>query len=158
MKIIYKVGDLLTAVERHIVHGCNAQGVMKSGVAKQIREKYYLAYRTYVEQTGKLYLGRVIPVDCGMHVIFNAITQDRYGKAKDVVYTDYGAIKDAMDTISFMMRNKVGTPVAMPLIGAGFGNGDWPTIATIIERASEHFQPVVYVLTEADLPKGCKNA
>ena len=34
MNIIYKQGDLLECSEQVIVHGCNAQGVMGSGVAK----------------------------------------------------------------------------------------------------------------------------
>ena len=39
MKIIYKQGDLLEAEEVVIVHGCNAQGVVGSGVALAIRNK-----------------------------------------------------------------------------------------------------------------------
>lgn len=35
MKIIYKQGDLLSCPERVILHGCNAQGVMGSGIAAQ---------------------------------------------------------------------------------------------------------------------------
>ena len=30
--------------------------------------------------------------------------------------------------------------------------GDWSVISAIIEEVSNHFQPVVYVLTESDLP------
>ncbi len=35
--ITYKQGDLMKASETYIAHGCNAQGVMGSGVAKAIR-------------------------------------------------------------------------------------------------------------------------
>ena len=36
--------------------------------------------------------------------------------------------------------------IAMPLIGAGLGGGDWNVISEIIEEESLKFQPVVYEL------------
>jgi len=38
--MIYRQGDLVMAVEPIIIHGCNAKGVMGSGVAKAIRAYY----------------------------------------------------------------------------------------------------------------------
>ena len=42
MKI--KHGDILSVANGIIVHQVNAQGVMGSGLAKQIREKYPMAF------------------------------------------------------------------------------------------------------------------
>ena len=50
MNIIYKKGDLLTTDADIIVHGCNCQGVMGSGVAKQIKEKFPNAYTIYKQR------------------------------------------------------------------------------------------------------------
>ncbi|ESQ88967.1 hypothetical protein ABAC460_14395 [Asticcacaulis sp. AC460] len=47
MKIIYKTGDLLEAPERVICHGCNAQGVMGSGIAVPIRNRYPMVFKAY---------------------------------------------------------------------------------------------------------------
>ena len=38
MKIEYRQGDLFQTDVRHIVHGCNAQGVMGKGVAKLVKD------------------------------------------------------------------------------------------------------------------------
>ena len=50
MKIEYRKGDLFQTEIKTIVHGCNAQGVMGSGVAKIIRDKYPKAYDRYVAE------------------------------------------------------------------------------------------------------------
>ena len=53
MKTIHD--DLLGATHGIILHGCNAQGVMGSGVAKLIRAKWpgaYAAYRQAFESSG----------------------------------------------------------------------------------------------------------
>jgi O-acetyl-ADP-ribose deacetylase (regulator of RNase III) len=144
MQIIYKTGDLLTADEPAIVHGCNAQGVMGSGVAKAIREHYpaaYTAYRQHHVTTG-LKLGDTIWVACGPHTVINAVTQERYG-SDGKRYVDYEAIRTAMREINRRLKGKA---VAMPLIGAGLGGGSWPEIAKIIEAELTDVQPVVYTL------------
>lgn len=157
-KIIYKTGDLLQAPERVIVHGCNAQGVMGSGVAKLIRERWpqvYERYRRvhsfysdYVRDTSKM-LGTVDfwPGDPDK-TICNAITQEFYGRDPRRVYVDYNAVADCMASINRWVPTYVGEggSVAMPLIGAGLANGEWGRIAEIIEQESTRFQPVVYTL------------
>jgi len=160
MDIEYRTGDLLDAAEPAIVHGCNAQGVMGSGVALAIRKRYpaaFTAYRDEYEKSQSLALGQTIWVDCARHVVINAITQDRYGRDGQR-YADYDAIETAMRRINHvcgLTQNYTGqrsTPpktidaVAMPLIGAGLAGGSWAQISEIIERCSTNFQPVVYLI------------
>jgi O-acetyl-ADP-ribose deacetylase (regulator of RNase III) len=144
-QIIYETGDLLDADERYIVHGCNAQGVMGSGVAKLIRARYPKAYVDYrqVYETAGLRLGQIIWSDCERHVVLNAITQDKYGTDPNVIYCDYEAIRAAMRTIE---RSVDGARVAMPLIGAGRAHGSGKIISAIIEDEATTFQPVVYLV------------
>lgn len=149
-KIIYKTGDLLQAPEPMIVHGCNAQGVMGSGVAKLIRDRWpqaYNCYRAAYEANG-LKVGTVITVDVGKKMIANAITQEFYGRDPRRVYVDYQAVSDCMAHINKRapMYLGEGGHVAMPLIGAGLAGGEWGRIAEIIEQESTRFQPVVYTL------------
>jgi len=78
MKIEYRKGDLLTTEVQHILHGCNRRGVMGSGVAKAIRDKYPQAYTDYndVYNSCGLELGTiVVSVQDDGTVIHNAITQ-----------------------------------------------------------------------------------
>jgi len=81
--IEYIKGDLMKAPEHYILHGCNAKGVMGSGVAKLIRAKYPKAYNDYrarYENVG-LKLGNIIMSrqDDDKYII-NVVSQDGYGK------------------------------------------------------------------------------
>lgn len=162
MNILYKHGDLMKAVEPFIVHGCNAQGVMGSGVAKLIRDRYPQAYEeynaAYREQGNHLFLGQTIWVNTAPHAIINAVTQDRYGRDENVVYADYDGIRKAFQSINeAAVLGKPGfdevTAVALPLIGAGLANGRWSIISEIIETEATKFQPVVY-LVDGIIPDG----
>lgn len=150
--LIYKTGDLTQADEFIIAHGCNAQGVMGSGVAKAIRAKWpsaYSCYRRHFEEDS-LRLGDVIYAPCGEKIIANCITQEFYGRQKNKIYVNYSAIRICMVKINdFVAEVKriqrlEGLAVAMPMIGAGLGGGDWSKIANIIKDESDHFYPIVY--------------
>lgn len=150
-KIKYAIGDLLAGPQTFILQGCNAQGKMNSGVAKAIRNKYPEVYDEYVarHKTKPLKLGEVVVVKSKTdeRIIFNAITQFRYGY-DDARYVNYGAIEECMYYVNLVMaRNGPYREVAMPMIGAGLGGGDWSLIANIIERNAIYFQPVVYDIT-----------
>ncbi len=84
MKIVTKTGNLMDVTEGHIVHGCNAQGVMGSGVALAVKNKYPGAfddYRAIYEDEG-LELGLPYPyMPTPNLVIWNAITQEWFGHA-----------------------------------------------------------------------------
>lgn len=145
MQIEYFEGSLLASREPVIAHGCNAQGVMKSGIAKDIREAYptvYDDYRgTYEAQGHKLHLGQVIATRTLERTILNIISQEYYGRNPNVVYVSYDAIEKAILRINEMGYVRV----AFPKIGAGLANVDWNRIAEIIEKTSD-FTPVVYYL------------
>lgn len=148
MKIIYKQGDLLECSENIIVHGCNAQGVMGSGVAAQIRKKYPNAARTYfsMRNNGYMQLGAWSrsEEECGKTII-NAITQEFYGRNPHIVYANYGAIAHVFMNINKWCKMWGFKSIAMPKIGAGLANGDWNIIEKIIEEECTDVQPVVYV-------------
>jgi len=151
--IIEHVGNLLDVTKGIIVHGCNCQGVMGSGVAKSIRDKWpsvYNAYNDHYNFEG-LHLGDTIPV-CGerntnsIHIskythqlpeeliVVNAMTQYEYGGVKGVVYVDYDAVAACFSCIKLLARD-TGLPVHFPLIGCGLANGDWNIVSEIIESA-----------------------
>lgn len=157
MDIIYKTGSILEASEPYIIHGCNAQGKMGSGVAKVLMDEYpdvkkrYLAAHARATEQGERFLGTLhIGVETQNYTVFNAITQEFYGY-DGRKYVSYGAIELCMSELDKAMRTieaKTGKMphVAMPLIGCGLAGGDWSVVSHIIERCSQHFQPVVYTL------------
>lgn len=143
-KLTYIKGDILESDEKFIMHGCNAQGVMGSGIALQIKKKYPEAYDLYREAYEENGLGLGDVVVKNVHdgkVILNAITQDGFGPDKRHVH--YGAITAAI--IQCMMN---GVPrLAMPKIGAGLGGGDWTVIEELLEIFNDgKFEIVVYEL------------
>ncbi len=148
MTIIYKNGDCLKGDEKYVIHGCNAKGVMGSGIAKQIKEDFPKAFDDYFNHHKKhgLHLGEVIPSENDSKTIFNAITQQNYGRDVGKRYVSYDAIRDGLKWINGYLSEMDDMPeVAMPQIGAGLGGGDWDTIATIIEEECTSFIPIVYI-------------
>lgn len=144
MKIKYQKGDIFMSPNRFILHGCNAQGVMGSGVAKLIREKYPFAYQEYLrlhKEVG-LSLGQAQIVKCRDRTIINAITQQFYGK-DGRRYVSYDAVANSMRMVEEYLY---GETVAMPKIGAGLGGGDWNVIEAIIESELKTVQPIVFTL------------
>lgn len=120
-------GDLFAEVEHgYIVHGCNAQGVMGSGFAKLVRDKYPVAYQTYMNQADTGYiLGEVIPAIVEPRlVIVNAITQEFYGT--DRVHVDYDAVAQALEGVKHLAETGMieSNDVHFPLIGGGLAGGD----------------------------------
>lgn len=145
MQIEYVQGDLLETDIPHIIHGCNAQGRMASGVAKLIRAKYPKAYSDYmnVYDNVGLSVGMLIQSEQpDGKTIYNAITQRFYGTDKSVVYVSYWAVAEVMRQLNGLGIKKI----AMPMLGAGLANGDWKVISAIIENTLTNVQPVVYVI------------
>lgn len=139
MFIHHNPSNIVRAREGVVVHGCNAQGVMGSGVAKQLRAKYPEIFFDYilgleVYTTQKLSpLGEliVVPVSKTLKVV-NAITQEFYGR-DGKQYVSYVALEIAFAKIA--SRFDSATPIHIPyLIGAGLGGGDEKTILEIIDR------------------------
>ena len=144
MKIRYVTGDLLQAPEQYLLQGCNAKGVMGSGVAKLIRNKWSKAYDDYrvAYDSYGLPLGSIVPSkQPDGKIILNAITQETYGRTD--VHVSYWAVANVMHQLN-RWADKELKDVAMPAVGAGLGGGDWNVIEAIIENEAKNFQPVVY--------------
>lgn len=136
-----ETGNLLSATSGIILHGCNAQGKMASGVARDIRAKYPAAYNAYMKEydTNGLKLGQIVWArvsDDPLLGIANAITQKFYGRNPNIRYVDYDAVQKVFEEVGKVAR-KHNLPVHYPKIGAGLGNGDWGVIEPIINRALE---------------------
>lgn len=147
-------GDVFLLHKGIVAHGCNAQGVMGSGIALTIKNEYpsvFKSYRDlYVSQECQLHLGQAqrVKVDENL-TIYNLITQNNFGSPK---YRTRWVSYDAID-VSFramfldILDNDIGNQhVTIPLIGAGLGGGDWNIISTIIKTAASELKiPVTAV-------------
>ena len=128
-------GNLLTLFENNnidiLVHGCNCFHTMGAGIAKQIKEKYYIAYEADLQTTkgDKNKLGTYSFVQINnTQFIINAYTQYHfYGKRP----IDYDALRNVFKLIDLNFTNK---RIGIPKIGAGLAKGDWNIIQNIIDE------------------------
>ena len=132
-----KYGNLLDAKDA-IVHGCNCQGVMGSGVALQIRQKWpevFTDYKAYYKR-GMLHLGATYYVAVEPDVfVFNAMTQEFYGRREGAIYVSYEAVRMAFRKINKVVIKDLGIKtVNFPLIGCGLAGGDWSVVSSIIDE------------------------
>jgi O-acetyl-ADP-ribose deacetylase (regulator of RNase III) len=149
-RLITRKGDLLAAEEAMIVHGCNARGAMRSGVAKAIRGRWPEAYEAYTTEhkARGLSLGDVVFAKTGDgKLIANAITQASYGRNKTRRYVSYDAVEASMSKVAAKAAKLGITAVAMPRIGAGLANGDWRVLECII-RCSIDGSPIEVIVYE----------
>ncbi len=129
--------DITKVTEGIIIHGCNAQGVMGSGVAKQLRAKYpdiYLDYLNGLEdchpkaKLGAVFLSKV----SGKLLVGNCITQEFYGR-DGRKYVSYDALDLAASFVGHFAKTQ-GETIHVPwLIGAGLGGGNLDICHQILE-------------------------
>lgn len=115
-----------------ICHGCNTQGFMGAGIAKEFAKRYPEMYRAYKflckKQENGLQLG-----DCFAFknkdgkFVFNLMTQINVG-----ANARYMAIKKSVgEMINFARENKIKT-IGVPAIGCGIGGLEWKNVKNIL--------------------------
>jgi O-acetyl-ADP-ribose deacetylase (regulator of RNase III) len=140
--IQYVTGDLTNVDIGFIVHGVNCQGVMRSGVAWAIRQKWPHVFDEYskaFENGNKPKLGGIqyVQIKPALYVV-NAFTQEWYGR-DGKQYVSYEAIKKCFEqVVERQSDTKLFLPISFPRIGAGLGGGDWTVIEKILNETLRH--------------------
>lgn len=179
MTLIVKRGDLL-AQQGILVHGCNSKGVMGSGIAESVKERFPAAYRAYrrrfeafgltlgeismaanpaLKAKAPLVAHKVDVLDDRIPegvIVVNAVTQERYGRQRDIVYVSYPAVSAAFSRVRELVAGLrsagVDMPVNYPLIGCGLANGDWSTVSGIIEQQLDGYEHALWVRPQDKWP------
>jgi O-acetyl-ADP-ribose deacetylase (regulator of RNase III) len=136
----YVKGSLLDASETYIAHGCNAQGVMGSGVALLIKDKYPKAYEDYKQfvRPRNHMLGSYVPsLQHDGKIILNLITQEFYGR-DGRVYASTEHIRNSL--VEFVCDNMPLVEVAIPKIGCGLGGLKWPNVEKVLLSLEEDYK------------------
>ena len=136
--------DLLTLNCNIFCHQVNCQGVMGSGIAKQIKDTYPIVYTEYIEKCKETahkrnLLGKAQFVELSDgKICANLFGQFYYGY-DGKIYTDdcalYCAFMNLMDYCQILINECeyenviVGIPYK---IGCGLGGGDWTKIYKMI--------------------------
>lgn len=133
-------GDLLQSPEAYIIHQCNAQGVMGSGVAKQIATLYpevETRYKAFINANSPyekyFVMGRVIYVPVHnlstgqKQCICNVIGQYNYGRDSKR-YTEYRYLFEGILHV-LKEAEAANQNIALPYkIGCFRGGGDWDNV------------------------------
>lgn len=134
--------DITTVVSGVIVHGCNAQGVMGSGVARALRNKWPQIYDPYrrmcdKERYSQRLLGEVCPVDVSDDptlpiYVLNGITQQLFG-ADGKPYADINAIRSVLKkSMDFASQHEL--DLYLPEIGCGLGGLKWDDVQQVMHE------------------------
>lgn len=147
--LLTKRGDI-TLVERGIIcHQVSAQGVMGSGVAAAIKNKWPSVYRDYINaipsnhanlDDRSEYMGRVIYTQINDELIIASIVaQLHYGNNKNVVYTSYDTLDNVLRCDIEPLSRHLSSPVHLPKIGCGLANGNWEVVQALIKQRLSNY-------------------
>lgn len=136
--------DIFESGADAICHQVNCQGVMGSGIAKQVKDKYPLVFDLYKNKcklhSAEELLGQSQFVETIMHYdtpfygIFNLFAQDKFGY-DGKCYTDYEALRKSLEDVNNHFRKGKGAVVAIPyLMSCHRGGGNWDVVYKIIEE------------------------
>jgi O-acetyl-ADP-ribose deacetylase (regulator of RNase III) len=147
-------GDILEATYGVIVQQVNAQGVMGSGVARVIRDKYPVIWTDYsakikpkpnpTEQVSRLRLGIIIISEINKDFYIASIVAQQFFGKDSKRYTSYDALSDGLDGVADWNGGKK-LPLHYPLIGAGLGGGKWPIISSIINTHFDKYEHFLWL-------------
>lgn len=138
--------DITTVETGIIVHQVNCQGVMGSGVAKSIKDRWNVVekeYKQFIKNSYDSLLGHsnIVKVKSYLYVV-NFFGQDFYGVEKR--HTDYDAWKIGMPRLKKLINNDnlVDLKVYFPYnVGCDRGGGDFSIISAII---NENFPDAIF--------------
>jgi O-acetyl-ADP-ribose deacetylase (regulator of RNase III) len=130
--------DVRDIKEGWILHGVNCKGVMGSGIAKALRDKYpeiYPVYKNCCDKYGVDNLGSVNSVEINRFLaVVNCFTQASFGYDKTVKYASANEIMKCLDLVEDRLCflddfYPEGMPfgIYLPRIGCGLGGLDWET-------------------------------
>ena len=150
--LIYENGD----VTKYPVfcHQVNCKGVMGSGLAKQIHEKFpavYTEYKELCDEWNSECLGHIQVVEnLGLNnqVCVNMFAQENYGRNEQ--HTDYIAFKSCLREMIARLcvdEDYNDMVIAFPYgIGCGLGGGCWNTIREFLESFSNLISQKVVIV------------
>ena len=158
MGVRHVTGDLLAAAPTldYICHQVNCCGVMGSGIAYKIREKYPVVYNKYKDwyigaekcplNENKQMFGHIQVIEVEPELSIVNLAAQRYYGNDGKRYTSY----DAFWTCLNELKEKVptGSKIGFPgYIGCGLGGANWPIIYSMIwEVLAKDYEVYIYYL------------
>ena len=129
--MIYEnAGDVFTTRVMAIGHGCNCRGQMGAGIAKQIKQRYRVAFDEYSQAcaSGTFRPGCVQLVKAQPHWILNMATQDAYGPPiwkGGRAWAKAEWIEQCLNKVTSIAEEHEIRSVAFPRVGCNLGGLFW---------------------------------
>lgn len=139
--------DITRAPQPMLIHGCNARGVMGSGVALAIKKKWPEVERQYQKwlklpdiEGSPLGSVNFANTTDGEKVVANLISQNYYG-SDGKVYADLRAIRHGMNVVgAYLLARPFETKeIATVKIGCGLGGLKWDQVHDIFKQWEDRF-------------------
>lgn len=139
-------GNILEAIEDIVAHQTNCMGVMGSGLAKQIKDKYYKVfeeYQKYCHNNKFTALGncQIINVSKDKYVA-NLFGQYKYDREKQ--HTDYEALEEALFSLKVTCKDHNKTVTLPYNLSCKLTDGDWNIVYDIIENVFKDYNITIY--------------
>ena len=138
MEIIYKTGNLLDAQTDVIAHQVNCQGVMGSGVARQIKERWPNVFNEYQNYCHDIWSHQLLgscllaSIDNNRYIA-NLFGQSRYGRTRER-YTNYEALYISLKSLFAQMIGINKKSIAFPYkMSSDRGGADWDVVLAMIK-------------------------
>ena len=144
-------GNLFDSKANIICHQTNTYGVMGSGVAAEVKNRYPHVFKSYRKdyEDGKLKLGYVnFSLAKQGQIIANMCGQDKYGY-DGKRYTNYEALQKCMnEVVNYAYQTyDIRPTIAFPyLISCYRGGGDWNVVYKMIEDTFKDFDVEIWRL------------
>lgn len=137
MEIIRK--NITEVTKGIICHGVNCQGVMGSGVAKAIKEKWPIVYDSFKSMgKGAELLGQchILTIDEELYIA-NCYSQEYYGR-DGKRYACLSAVESSLRPV-FLWASTLGLVIHSPMIGCGLGGLKWDDVSKIFEKLEKEY-------------------
>ncbi len=153
----YVKGDICDTHLEDIIHGCNALGVMGSGVALAIRNRFPGCYENYARQiydvTGGTDTWKALGIDFVHFIpgsvtgqgkpvrIHNLVTQENAGHNPNIRYATYYHVIVGLTNIIHgkpSRHGRVSNEFAIPKIGCGLGGLKWDIMEVLLTEIEDH--------------------
>jgi len=155
MKVV--TGNVLDSNADVIIHQVNCQGVMGSGVAKQVKDRYPAVYEMYKAKCDEY--KTFADIDNSPLLGFSQICYKENYSATDVKdkqiiinlfsqnsHTNYIAMRKGLESVN---KQFAGSTIAIPyLMGCREEGGDWQIVAKIINESLRDCDVTAYYLAE----------
>lgn len=131
-----------------LIHQVNCQGVMGSGIALEIKEKYHTHFQDYLDTLKEIPkpLGSVFTTIVSENkAICGIFGQDNYGRSKKR-YTNYAALFHGLTQVFSNVGNDKTTFILPKRIGCDRGGADWSIVEVFLEDMEKIFDLDIYII------------